>query len=330
MSPPTKAGPSEFGWHSGDETLWRCEQEFVFKHLRNIAKAGIRETPRAKAIGLMVHAGRARWFAEHFPPREQGWDSIYEAVRAEVEAQPLPIPLGAEQEALNILTQYVDHYGKLPKPKVLAAELELGPLTVVDGSTEKHTIRLDDLSIYSDFANSLGPGECKTTSGKPMGVYQHYNANHGQLLKQMLVVTKAIENGTLKVPKEPIGVILDVIQKGYGGDKCHFERFLVTIEAYQLEWFSEDLEETRVRRRELEALEAAPWRSHPDAKGTPSYIKRAKRNPTACRRLVSGDGGQFIAVDCDFLNLCKYGRGAATEYTVNGQPAGAVASGWWK
>lgn len=316
-----KAGPSAHGWHSGDDAMFRCEQEFVFKHLRKIAKAGQVQTPRAMAIGLMVHAGRARWFKEGFP--ENRWDSIYEAVREEAEKQPLPMPAGAEQEALNILTQYVDHYGKLPKPKVLAAELELGPLITYEGSAEVHTTRLDDLSHYPDFAHALGSGECKTTSGKPSAVYAHYNANHGQLLKQMLVINQAIKDGSLKVDKDPIGIILDVIQKGYGGESCKFERFLVTIEPYQLEWFARDLERVRARRRELEANEKLGV--DPDEGYEP-----AMRNPTACRRLVSGDGGQFIAVDCEYLNLCKFGRSAATEYVVNGQPAGAVKGAWWR
>lgn len=318
MTGPNKdSGPSEFGWHSGDETFWRCEQEGVFRFIRHIEKAGIRETPRAKAIGLLFHAGRARWFANGFT---DNWQSIYQAVTIEASKQPLPIPIGAEQEALNILTQYIAHYSKLPKPKVLAAELEVGPVVTVEGSNELHTNRLDDLSLYPDFANAEAIGEAKTTSGKPSTVYAHYNANHGQLLKQMLVVTKAIEAGTLKVVKEPIGIVLDVVQKGYGGEKCKFERFLITIEPYQLEWFARDLERVRQRRRELELAEGPA--------GANTY-PTARRNPTACRRLVSGDGGQFIAVDCEFLALCKFGRSATTEYVVAGQPMGAVKGKPW-
>lgn len=318
MTKHNDSGPSRHGWHSGDQELFRCEQEFVFKHLRRIEKAGIRETPRAKAIGLMFHAGRARWFSNNF---SDNWQSIYQAVTIEAAKQPLPIPLGAEQEALNILQQYIAHYSKLPKPKVLAAELEVGPIITLDGSSELHTNRLDDLSLYPDFANAEAIGEAKTTSSKPSAVYAHYNANHGQLLKQMLVVTKAIANGTLKVVKAPIGIVLDVVQKGYGGAKCSFERFLITIEPYQLEWFARDLERVRQRRRELELAEGPA--------GANTYPP-ARRNPTACRRLVSGDGGQFIAVDCEMLSLCKFGRSAATEYVVGGMPAGAVKGGWWK
>lgn len=320
MTKPYESGPSKFGWHSGDESFFRCEQEGVFKFLRHIEKAGKKETPRAMAIGLLFHAGRARWFANGFT---DNWQSIYAAVVQEAAKQPLPIPIGAEQEACNILTQYIAHYSKLPKPKVLAAELEVGPIITFEGSSEPHTNRLDDLSTYPDFANAEAIGEAKTTSSKPAAVYAHYNANHGQLLKQMLVVTKAIEAGTLKVIKNPIGIILDVVQKGYGGDKCHFERFLITIEPHQLEWFARDLDRVRQRRRELEWREKYP--EHPATNYLP-----ARRNPTACRRLVSGDGGQFIAVDCEFLNLCKFGRSAATEYSVNGQPAGAVKGAWWR
>lgn len=322
-----QSGPSEFGWHAGDQEMFRCEQEFVFKHLRHIAKAGKKETPKAMAIGLMFHAGRARWFSNGF---SDNWQSIYQAVVQEASKQPLPIPIGAEQEALNILQQYVSHYSKQPKPKVLAAELEVGPIVTVDGSSELHTNRLDDLSLYPDFANAEAIGEAKTTSSKPSAVYAHYNANHGQLLKQMLVVTKAIANGALKVVKEPIGIVLDVVQKGYGGAKCSFERFLITIEPYQLEWFSRDLERKRIRRRQLERLEAHPELANPDQTQMLQRIEPAERNPTACRRLVSGDGGQFIAVDCEFLSLCKFGRSAATEYVVGDMPAGAVKGGWWK
>lgn len=324
MTHPHKSGPSEFGWHSGDEAFFRCEQEGVFKFLRHIEKSGKKETPRAMAIGLLFHAGRARWFANGFTDQ---WQSIYQAVTQETARQPLPIPIGAEQEACSILTQYVAHYSKLPKPKVLAAELEVGPIITLEGSAESHTNRLDDLSIYPDFAHAEAIGEAKTTGGKPSAVYAHYNANHGQLLKQMLVVTKAIEAGILKIIKAPIGIVLDVVQKGYGGDKCHFERFLITIEPYQLEWFARDLEETRRRRRELEAIEAHPSLLEPI--GHSDSLRPAKRNPTACRRLVSGDGGQYIAVECEFLNLCKFGRGAATEYAVNGQPMGAVKGKPW-
>jgi len=335
MTKPNDSGPSQYGWHSGDQEMFRCEQEFVFKFVRHIEKAGKKETPRAKAIGLLFHAGRARWFSNNF---SDNWQSIYNAVTREAARQPLPIPIGAEQEACNILTQYIAHYSKLPKPKVLAAELEVGPIVTVEGSTEVHTNRLDDLSMYPDFANAEAIGEAKTTSSKPSAVYAHYNANHGQLLKQMLVVTKAIEAGTLKVIKAPIGIVLDVVQKGYSGAKCSFERFLITIEPYQLEWFARDLERVRQRRRELEEVESelrkAPGnlRAGPPFWELPALVaeKMAKRNPTACRRLVSGDGGQFIAVDCDFINLCKFGRSSATEFVVNGQPAGAVRGAWWK
>lgn len=320
-----KSGPSEFGWHSGDESFFRCEQEGVFKFLRKIEKSGKKETPRAMAIGLLFHAGRARWFANGF---SDNWQSIYNAVTQEAARQPLPIPIGAEQEACNILTQYIAHYAKLPKPKVLAAELEVGPIITLEGSTEPHTNRLDDLSLYPDFANAEAIGEAKTTGSKPAAVYAHYNANHGQLLKQMLVVTKAIEAGILKIIKAPIGIVLDVVQKGYGGDKCHFERFLITIEPYQLEWFARDLDRVRQRRRELEKLE--PYLAGGGVDHSPDGVQSARRNPTACRRLVSGDGGQFIAVECEFLALCKFGRGAATEYVVNGQPAGAVKGAWWR
>jgi hypothetical protein len=325
VTKPNDSGPSQYGWHSGDQEMFRCEQEFVFKHLRKIQKAGIKETPRAKAIGLLFHAGRARWFAEHFPPANVGWASVYQAVIQEAARQPLPVPIGAEQEACNILQQYVSHYAKLPKPEVLAAELEVGPIVTVEGSSELHTNRLDDLSKYPDFAHAEAIGEAKTTSSKPNAVYAHYNANHGQLLKQMLVVTTAIKQGKLEVVKAPIGIVLDVVQKGYGGAKCSFERFLITIEPYQLEWFARDLERVRQRRRELERLD--PLVS--GDRGSHNLEPEARRNPTACRRLVSGDGGQFIAVDCPYLALCKFGRSAATEYTVNGQPAGAVRSNWW-
>lgn len=331
------AGPSKYGWHSGDDAFWRCEQEGVFKHIRKIAKSGQTETPRAKAVGLLFHAGRARWFKEGFlaaGPGTVGWDSIYAAVREEAERQPLPMPAGAEQEALNILQQYVAHYSQLPKPKVLAAELEVGPIITFEGSQELHTNRLDDISLYPDFANAEALGEAKTTSGKPSAVYAHYNANHGQLLKQMLVVTEAIKQRKLPVTAEPKFIVLDVVQKGYSGAKCSFERFLIAIEAYQLEWFARDLERVRRRRRELEALEREPWRGEPDLDGdvAAGFIEPPMRRGIAggCRRLVSGDGGQFIAVDCEYLNLCKFGRSAATEYTVNGQPAGAVKGAWWR
>jgi hypothetical protein len=350
------AGPSKFGWHSGDDSLFRCEQEFVFKHLREIQRAGLRETPRAKAIGLLFHAGRARWFRLGFPlpndsvllPTASGpqqvmaWDSIYQATQEEAEKQPLPMPQGAEQEALNILQQYVAHYSKLPKPKVLAAELEVGPIITFDDREDHalpgegyckacdhdpclhwHTNRLDDISLYPDFANAEALGEAKTTSGKPSTVYAHYNANHGQLLKQMLVVTEAIKQGKLPVAAEPKFIVLDVVQKGYGGEKCKFERFLIHIEPYQLEWFARDLERVRQRRRELEANEKL-------GVDVDEGYEHARRNPTACRRLVSGDGGQYVAVDCEYLNLCKFGRSAATEYVVNGQPAGAVKGNWWR
>jgi len=329
-----ESGPSSAGWHAGDQEMFRCEQEFVFKHLRKIEKAGKKETPRAMAIGLMFHAGRARWFSNNF---SDNWQSVYQAVVQEASRQPLPIPIGAEQEACNILQQYVAHYSKLPKPKVLAAELEVGPIVTVDGSSELHTNRLDDLSLYPDFANAEAIGEAKTTSSKPSAVYAHYNANHGQLLKQMLVVTTAIKQGKLKVVKAPIGIVLDVVQKGYGGAKCSFERFLITIEPYQLEWFARDLEQVRQRRRELEEVESELKKAPGNLRAGPAFWelpalvaeKMARRNPTACRRLVSGDGGQFIAVDCDFINLCKFGRSAATEYVVAGQPMGAVKGKPW-
>lgn len=281
----TESGPSRYGWHTGDEEVLRCLKEYQLHQKYKVER--VEEQKAALNVGTLFHAGRARWFTQGFTDDPETWDSIIEAVRAESENLPHPVPPKDEGFALAIIRQYMDWWKTRPKPIPLATEKTLGPVELSDDG-ELHTVRLDDISDYGGY---VALGEGKTTSGPISGVIAHYERNGGQLLKQMAVYVACGEPyGSVS------GVMLDVARKGYGGKPCDFERHFVSITQQQIDSMVESLRWARAMRKRIDAGEPAPrsWQ---------------------CNRVAGG-----VVVACPYVDLCKFGYAAAASYTVNGQP----------
>lgn len=278
------SGPTRYGWHSGDEDVLRCQKEYQLSKVLGVAVAGA--TKSAYNVGVLFHAGRARWFTLRFKSDDATWDSIVAALNDEAEAQPHPVSDKDKAFALAITRQYVAWWGAQPKPRPMATEKLLGPVNFGDG--ELHTVRVDDVSYYS---GGMAIGEGKTSSGSPSNVIAHYERNGGQLIKQMAVYKAAGE------PFGPVGgIVLDVVRKGYGGRPCEFKRDFITITDRQVYAMIEALRIGRANRRRI------------DAGG---HAERSWQ----CNRVAGG-----VVVACPFVDLCKYGKAAAMKYTIAGQP----------
>lgn len=281
-------GPTPYGWHAG-EASYRCLKEYQLQHVRKVTLPQI-QTPDSYGVGLMVHAGRARWFSLNF---KVDWNSIKEAMQDEAEAQPLPVSIEAQNKALEIVRQYIDWYCTRPAPEVVGAEYLIGPVEI-DG--ELHTVRVDDASKYPEAGGGLWIGECKTTWEAISKVVKYYSNNAGQILKQALVwsVSEAQQkHGPIS------GILLDVIQKPGRNGECKFARHAITVSDFQLEWFRKSEKAHREMQRAID------WNTD------------TVRNPEACVgiRVVAGD----IWIECPYLRLCKHGPDAASEYMIDGQ-----------
>lgn len=300
-------GPTPLGWHKF-ESLYRCPKEYQFSQVRGITIPRI-ETASAHAIGLMVHAGRARWFKLNF---QVDWDSIKQAMQDEAEAQPLPIAIEDQNKALEIVRQYIDHYCTRPTPTVIDAEYLVGPVETTPGSGELHTARLDDVSRYPEAGDGLWLGEAKTTWKSPADVIRYYSSNAGQILKQALLWKHAPQGEAKHGPIS--GIMLEVIKKPDSrSGECKFIRHPITITDHQLEWFVES--ENSIR----QDAKAMTWSSY------------ARRENTQCTRMVAGD----ILVECPFVRLCKHGKDVAGEYMIDGkflhqwEPSGGKETAPW-
>lgn len=300
-TPPADAGPTKHGFHAGDESMSICERLYYLKHLMKVSIIGQISVKDAMAVGLLAHAGRARWFKLNFATTPDAWTSIRAAIVQEAERQPLPVEPGSEARAVELLHEYVSFWATKPKPVVLAAEMQLGPVKLWDDSDEVATSRPDDLSQYLESAGVPAFGDMKTTSAPISDVVKYYDANHGQFL---------MEHAIYRALGQPNGetrtVVLDVARKEYGtkhtSPEKRFQRVPITIEDHQIRSFLSALKERRKRRREIDSG-AAP---------TPNF--------SACTRVVAGG----IVVRCEYTELCKYGRSAAARYSVNGVPAGSL------
>lgn len=287
-------GATEKGWHAIESYL-RCPKEFQYNKLRGVTKP-MTQTPDYFAVGTLMHVAKAHWFKNNFRTDPEWRSSLIKVVAIAASQNKLPVTLKAEQAALKYMEEYVDHYAPRPRPKVIEAEHLLGPVSIAEDNPlyAFRTARLDDVSVYPEAGDALCIGETKTTSGSVSDCIKQYEM-HGQLMLQMLL-WKAAPQGEAKYGPV-LGVMLDVIQKGYGGKPCHFARALIPITDRQLEWFQANL---------LVSLKAAykmTWDSD------------ARRNVQACTRL-SGRA----RVPCDYQALCQHGRSASTNYLLaNGE-----------
>jgi hypothetical protein len=282
-------GPTSHGWHQVS-SFFTCPKEFQFRQVRKLRSPKV-QTPDYLAIGLLFHAGRARWFAKNFDTSKKTWDSINAALAAEVEEQKLPVALNAEQKARELLTQYIEHYSKLPKPRVVAAEFLIGPVSIKgDDPVTVRTARLDDVSEYPEGLGKLWLGESKTTSQSINDAVEEYK-QHGQTLLQPLLWKLATQGEAMFGPIA--GVMLDVVKKGYGKEKPQFSRVALTITDFMLSWYGPMLT------KKLHQASQIEWDT------------KVIRNVANCTRMIGG-----ARIPCEFRELCMFGKSAASRYVM--------------
>jgi hypothetical protein len=281
-----EGGPSPFGYHAVESYLW-CPKEYQYDKVRKVTVPRA-ATPDYFAVGSMVHAGRAKWFAEKFNMATESIAAVMQATEDAAAKYPLPVSGEAIKEAKRYVTEYIEHYSIQAKPKVIAAEYPIeGDLYVPFVST-KRTARLDDVSFYAEAQGKLCVGECKTTgSDIPSTVLQY--TMHGQPSLQVLLWKK----NAAHMYGDVAGVMLDIIKKGYKGKRCEFARRFVEVTPHMLAWYERSLAANVVD------AGLVKWDSEPE------------RRITSCTRMV-GRG----RVQCRYFDLCRFGRDAALSYVT--------------
>jgi len=285
-------GATSAGWHS-IAYAFRCMKAYQFSTVRNIITPKT-TTPDHFAVGLLFHAGRARWFANRCSTTEKSWKSIEEALATEAQAQSLPITLEATQRTLKLLTQYIEFWKQRPAPDPVAAEYLLGPTPLEEGDKPAYwrTARLDDVSRYPEAGGKLCIGESKTTSDSIDKCVQEYEL-HGQPMLQV-ALWRMDPNGAAKFG-DVAGVMMDVIKKGYGSEKPKFARVFLPVTDHAMSWYVKNM------RHKLRQAAGVDWDSD------------VPRNIAACTYMAGR-----ARVDCEFKDLCRFGRTATTKYLLKG------------
>ncbi len=283
-------GPTDAGWHKIDAAL-KCFKEYQLREVRGI-RVPSPQMPDYFATGIGFHAGRARWFADKFDGGPKAWGRIKDAVESDFENQKLPVSIDAKQFTFKILKEYCEHYTLQPKPTPIVAEHLIGPAPLLAGDPFPlwRTARVDDASYYPEAGNALCVGEAKTTSTSINDCINEYTL-HGQPSLQY-VLWKMAEQGEAKFGKLK-GVMLDIVKKGYGKEKCVFGRHLITFSDHMLSWYVKNL------RMIMRALPAIDWNTD------------VPRNITACTRLHGK-----MRVPCAYRELCSNGKTASTKYVL--------------
>lgn len=280
-----EGGPSGLGF-SEVESYLRCPKEYQYDKVRGIHRPTA-QSPDYFAVGSFLHAGRARWLAEKQSTSAEVWDLIKTDVQKTREGLDLPCSDDAERIALRYIQEYIDHWSVRPKPDIVAVEHMLGPTRLDEGRATERTARLDDFGFYPE-AQGLAIGECKTTSAAISDVANQYTL-HGQPTLQKILWDMAPQGAATYGPVK--GMVLDVVQKGYGGKRCQFARLFVPIPERTAEWYKKELTNALFY------------------KDTMTWNTDAERRITSCTRLV-GRG----RVACPYRELCLYGKSASLEY----------------
>jgi hypothetical protein len=281
-----EGGPSGAGY-SELEPYLRCPKEYQYAKVRQITKPTA-QTPDYFAVGSFVHVGRARWFASGFGLGAEVWDAIRRDVDVARTNLPLPSSEQSVSDALRYLQEYVDHWGIREKPKIVAVEHLLGPSDLLDGADSARTARLDDFGFYPEAGGALCIGECKTTTAPISDVANQYTV-HGQPALQRLLWDLAPQGAATFGPVA--GMVLDVIQKGYGGKRCSFSRIFVPHDERVQLWAKSSLAKATM------AKNALAWDSG------------AERRITSCTRLIGK-----ARVACQYRDLCQIGKAGSQGY----------------
>lgn len=284
-----EGGPSGAGW-SELEPYLRCPKEYQLAKVRQITRPTA-QTPDYFAVGAFVHAGRARWLAAG-----QGLgDEVWTAIRADVDAarSGLPLPCSEQSvgDALRYIQEYVDHWSIREKPKIVAVEHLLGPADLLGGADSARTARLDDFGFYPEAGGRLAIGECKTTTAPISDVANQYTL-HGQPTLQRLLWDLAPQGAATYGPVA--GMVLDVVQKGYGGKRCQFSRLFVPHDERVQLWAKSDLARNTI------------------AKNAVAWDTDAERRITSCTRLIGK-----ARVACQYRDLCSVGRAGAQGFVFS-------------
>lgn len=287
IEPATK-GASIAGWHN-ISTFVRCPQEYLFSQVRGIS---VPRTlmPDPLAIGTLFHEGRAHWFKSGFPMDTQYWERLKKYINKSADTSNPPMRVDAITRTLSYLSQYIAHWGMRAKPEPVVVEQEVGPapLQKDDPFFLFRTFRPDDVSFYPEANGKLCIGELKTTSVGVDDAVNEYTL-HGQTMLQYLIWRMA-KNGEAK--HGPVShIMMDVVVKGYGKDKCTFGRHPLVITDYALNWYAQSM------RGYLKAAQLV------------EYNTSVPRNITACTRLIGR-----ARVPCQFRDLCQFGKSAANRY----------------
>lgn len=282
-----ESGPSPAGWHSLAQYL-ACPKMYQFAQLRKLRAVNAGESHIALAVGSLFHAGRAAWFSTQCTA---DFKFVREAM--EYEATKIKASDEAFEQAVHLVSGYVEHWGLRPVPRTRAVEylVSAEECEGVRFTGGPRTARLDDISEYVEANGAVCIGEAKTTSDSLVGCVKEYDL-HGQPLGQALLY-KAIG--------EPFGriafVMLDVVKKPNAkGGKCQFLRQAVPITEYSLSWYLPTL---------VAALKDM-WFLHPDS--------RAARNPKSCSTPWVNEWGKANFRTCEFVDLCKFGPDARTRF----------------
>lgn len=286
---PSTSGPTTNGWHQIMPAMY-CFMEYKLAQVVG-ARTPLLATPDPLAKGSLFHAGRATWFTLKFRSDAKSLALVRSAMETAREASTPPISSQAMRDAWSYMEQYVSHWAMRPLPKPVGVEYDLGPSWSKDAPWWlDRTARLDDVSVYPEAGNRLCIGECKTTSVGVDDAENEYSLN-GQLLTQFLLWKLAPQGERKHGPVSHI--MLDVIKKGYGNDKCVFARVPVQVTDTSLRWFTRTME----------------WWMQQTMRITPETW--VPRNPKQCTRQIGR-----MRVVCQFRDLCKYGASAASKYVL--------------
>lgn len=281
---PQKMGASPAGWHS-IEDKWLCDKRHQLSKVWKIRQPAVM-TPDPLGVGGLFHQGRAHWFMSGFAMGADYQSTLHDFVREAALQYDLPVRDEAINRAISYLDQYCTYWSARVKPQVIAVEYDLKH-AVLPGYDDR-TARVDDISKYPEHGFKVCIGECKTTSVSVADVVNEYTV-HGQTLLQDLLWEASSMGAQKHGPIE--AVLMDVIVKGYGKEKCQFGRVPIRITDYMKNWFLQDLGRHVAEARDM------------------TIETKAQRRITSCTRLIGR-----MRVPCPYRDLCQRGKPAAVGY----------------
>lgn len=275
---------------SGDTSLiMKCPKAYQYQ-MRGITVPASRILPHF-SVGLVFAAMRKRWFALGFKSDEATWQTLLREAQKEAERQSLPVGDKDIAFAQALFGEYINHWIKYPRPKVIAVEYKLGPCALVPGDPKElfRTARLDDLSKYTEAGGALCIGEAKTTSADFGSVKKEYELHVQPMLYTALYLNS--KKGLTRFG--PIGgVMLDVAKKPEGRSKAAFQRIYIEIR----------------KKAVADFIESARY-----------YVEMAKRiqwDTPVMRTYRCTEMHGRARVECVYKNLCRFGESGAGEYVM--------------